>query len=57
MATGGARRDALNRHFAEIEKSLQQSHLQQADLGRIGQLKTLSGISSSSLLMQESSPR
>ena len=31
VATGGARRDALNRHLAEIEKSLQQSNLQQAD--------------------------
>ena len=31
MATGGAWRDALNRHLAEIKKSLQQSHLQQAD--------------------------
>ena len=31
VATLGARRDALNRCLAEIEKSLQQSHLQQAD--------------------------
>ena len=31
MATGGAQRDALNRRLAVIEKSLQQSHLQQAD--------------------------
>ena len=31
VATGGAWRDALNHCLAEIEKSLQQSHLQQAD--------------------------
>ena len=31
VATGGARRDALNRSLTEIEKSLQQSHMQQAD--------------------------
>ena len=31
VATGGARRDALNRCLKEIEKSLQQSYLQQAD--------------------------
>ena len=31
VATGGTRRDVLDHHLAETEKSRQQSHLQQAD--------------------------
>ena len=58
VATGGLRRDALNRCLTEIEKRVYSSHIcSKQTLRKIGQLKTLSGIPSSSMLMLESSPR
>ena len=57
VATGGERRDALNRRLAETEKVYSTHTSSKHTLRRIGQLKTLSRISSSSMLMLESSPR